>query len=153
MIEGLLIELFLKVIQSSSLLQSAKTMKIILVIIVCLANIGLSQALLNQMFQKENHQTEVQKAQWKKMVSSLRKEYSLIGQSYMEALARSKPKSKVMIKMPGLNLPRPSKSFYPFGIKNDMKDLKEKWNDFKYYKGLGPVTTRPFTYLDLRIIG
>ena len=92
MIEGLLIELFLKVIQSSSLLQRTKTMKIILVIIVCLANIGLSQALLNQMFQKENHQTEVQKAQWKKMVSSLRKEYSLIGQSYMEALARSKPK-------------------------------------------------------------
>ena len=128
-------------------------MKTILVIIGCLAISGLSQALLNQEFQKENHQTEVQQVQWKNMIWSLRKAHSLIGQSYMEASAGPKPKSMVMNKMSGLILPRPSKSFYPFGIKNDMKDLKEKWNDFKYYKGLGPVTTRPFTYLDLRIIG
>ena len=118
---------------------------------MCLANIGLSQALLNQMFQKENnHQTEVPQVQWKNMIWSLRKDYSLIGQSYMNALARPKPKSAVMSR---LILPRPSKSFYPFGIKNNMTDLKEEWNGFKYYKGLGPVTSRPFTYLDLRIIG
>ena len=122
-------------------------MKTILVIIGCLAISGLSQALLHQEFQKEN---EVQQVQWKNMIWSLRKDYSLIGQSYMNALARLKPKSVVMSR---LILPRPSKSFYPFGIKNNMKDLKEEWNDFKYYKGLGPVTSRPFTYLDLRIIG
>ena len=128
-------------------------MKTILVIIGCLAISGLSQALLNQEFQKENHQTEVQQVQWKNLILFLRKEYSLIGQSYMEALAGPKPKSMVMNKMSGLILPRPSKFFYPFGIRNDMKELKEEWNDFEYYKGMGPVTSRPFTYLDLRMIG
>ena len=128
-------------------------MKTILVIIGCLAISGLSQALLNQEFQKENHQTEVQQVQWKNMIWSLRKAHSLIGQSYMEALAGPKPKSMVMNKMSGLILPRPSKFFYPFGIRNDMKELKEEWNDFEYFKGMGPVTSRPFTYSDLRIIG
>ena len=130
-------------------------MKIILVIIVCLANIGWSQAWLNQEFKKEDHQTtEVQQqVQWKNMIWSLRKAHSLIGQSYMEALAGPKPKSMVMNKMSGLILPRPSKFFYPFGIRNDMKELKEEWNDFEYFKGMGPVTSRPFTYSDLRIIG
>ena len=128
-------------------------MKTILVIIGCLAISGLSQALLNQEFQKENHQTEVQQVQWKNMIWSLRKAHSLIGQSYMEALVGPKPKSMVMNKMSGLILPRPSKFFYPFGIRNDMEELKEEWNDFEYFKGMGPVTSRPFTYSDLRIIG
>ena len=117
-------------------------MKTILVIIGCLAISGLSQALLNQEFQKENHQTEVQQVQWKNMIWSLRKAHS-----------GPKPKSMVMNKMSGLILPRPSKFFYPFGIRNDMKELKEEWNDFEYFKGMGPVTSRPFSYLDLRIIG
>ena len=152
---GVWLSCFSKVIQSSSLLQSAKTMKTILAIIVCLAKIGWSQAWLNQEFKKEDHQTtEVQQqVQWKNVIWSLRKAHSLIGQSYMEALAGPKPKSMVMNKMSGLILPRPSKSFYPFGIRNDMKELKKEWNEFEYYKGMGPVTSRPFSYLDLRIIG
>ena len=123
-------------------------MKTILAIIGGLAIIGLNQALTNQpnqeKFQEENQ------VQLKNLLWSLRKASALVGQSYQEALTGPKPKPMMMNKIPGLNLPRPSKSFYPFEIRN--QELKGKWDEFEY-KGLGPVTPRPFTYLDLRIIG
>ena len=126
-------------------------MKTILAIIGGLAIIGLNQALTNQPNQEEFQ--EENQVQLKNLIWSLRKASALVGQSYQEALTGPKPKSMMMNKISGLNLPRPDESFYPFEIKDDMKELKEEWNDFKYYKGLGPVTSRPFTYLDLRIIG
>ena len=127
-------------------------MKAILAMIGVLVLIGLNQALSkpNQESQVVNPQTEVQ---MKNLFWSLRKASSLIGKSYLEAKTGRRPKSTMMNKISGLNLPRPDESFYPFEVKDDMKELKEEWNDFKYYKGLGPVTSRPFTYLDLRIIG
>ena len=129
-------------------------MKTILVIIGVLAIIGLNQALPNQPnneSKEENHQTEVQQVQLKNLLWSMRKASSLIGQSYTEALAGQNPKSMTMNKMSGLNLPRPSNYFHPLRIRHEK--LKEKWDNFKYYNGLGPVTRRPFTYMDLRIIG
>ena len=121
-------------------------MKTILAIIGGLAIIGLNQALTNQPNQEEFQ--EENQVQLKNLIWSLRKASALVGQSYQEAL----PKPKLMMnKMSGFNLPRPNKSFYPFKIRN--QELKGKWDDFEYYKGLGPVTSRPFTYLDLRIIG
>ena len=123
-------------------------MKTILAIIGGLAFIGLNQALTNQPNQEEFQ--EENQVQLKNLIWSLRKASALVGQSYQEALTGPKPKSMMMNKIPGLNLPRPSKSFYPFEIRN--QELKGKWDDFEY-KGLGPVTSRPFTYLDLRIIG
>ena len=116
-------------------------MRTILVIIGGLAIIGLNQAIPNQPnneSKEENRQTEVQQVQLKNLLWTMRKASSLIGQSYTEALA-------------GLNLPRPSNSFLPLRIRHEK--LKEKWDNFKYYRGLGPVTRRPFTYMDLRIIG
>ena len=123
-------------------------MKTILAIIGGLAFIGLNQALTNQPNQEEFQ--EENQVQLKNLIWSLRKASALVGQSYQEALTGPKPKSMMMNKIPGLNLPRPSKSFYPFEIRN--QELKGKWDEFEY-KGLGPVTPRPFTYLDLRIIG
>ena len=113
---------------------------------LCLV-LGLTQAMPIKESQDQTHLSQVQ---LEDLIWSL-EAISLIGQTYMKNWA--KPKSRVMNKTPRLNLPRPSKPFYPFEIRNDMKDLKKEWNNFEYYKGFGPVTSRPFDYLDLRIIG
>ena len=109
--------------------------------------LGLTQAMPIKESQDQTHLSQVQ---LEDLIWSL-EAISMIGQTYMKNWA--KPKSRVMNKTPRLNLPRPSKPFYPFEIRNDMKDLKKEWNNFEYYKGFGPVTSRPFNYLDLRIIG
>ena len=78
--------------------------------------------------------------------------WSLI-QSNMKLL--TKPKSitpSVLNKISGIHLPRPSIPFYPFQVRKDMGKLKEKWGTFEF-QGFGPVTVRPWTFLDLRIIG
>ena len=80
------------------------------------------------------------------------KTISLIGQSYMEEFGKPKSRPKMMNKIQGTHLPRPSVAFHPFRIAKGSKELKEQWNGFEF-KGFGPVTSRPFTYLDLRIIG
>ena len=45
---------------------------------------------------------------------------------------------------------------YPFKVRKESKELKEKWDYFKHgtkeFRSK-PVTSKPFTYLDLRIIG
>ena len=115
-------------------------MKTILVIIVFFTFTCLNQAIQESKYEKQqlkNLQSLVGLVGW------------LVGQSYIETLSETKPKS-MMNKNSRLNLPRPQ-SFYPIRIRN--QKIKEKWDDFEYYKGLGPVTSRPFTYLDLRIIG
>ena len=77
---------------------------------------------------------------------------SLIGQAYMEEFGKPKSRPKMMNKIQGTHLPRPSVAFHPFRIAKGSKELKKQWNGFEF-KGFGPVTMRPFTYLDLRIIG
>ena len=77
---------------------------------------------------------------------------SLIGQSYMEEFGKPKSRPKMMNKIQGTHLPRPSVAFHPFRIAKGSKELKEQWDGFEF-KGFGPVTMRPFTYLDLRIVG
>ena len=139
----------LQAVQSLSLLQSI-SMKTFLAI--CLAIIGLSKAMPITDSQERNHLSEFQ---LKNLIWSL-EAISLIGQSYMKALdTPDTPKSNplMMNKIPRINLPRPSILFYPYEIRNDMKELKQEWNNFEHYKGFGPVTPRPWTYLDLRIIG
>ena len=137
----ILIEMFSESHSSFFVLPSkSKDMKTILVIIVFFAVTGLNQAIQESKYENQelkNLQSLVGLVGW------------LVGQSYIETLSETKPKS-LMNKNSRLNLPRPQ-SFYPIRIRN--QKIKEKWDDFEYYKGLGPVTSRPFTYLDLRIIG
>ena len=115
-------------------------MKTILVLIVFLAFTGLNQATI---------ESQDEKQQLKNLKSLVGLVGWLVGRSYIKALSGPRPKS-MMNKNWRFNLPRPQ-SFYPIRIRNPK--VKEKWDDFEYYKGLGPVTPRPFTYLDLRIIG
>ena len=114
-------------------------MKTILVLILFLAFTGLNQATIESQDEKQQ-------------LKSLQSLVSLVGLLVGQSLTLSGPKRKSMMinKNSRLNLPRPQ-SFYPIRIRNPK--VKEKWDDFEYYKGLGPVTPRPFTYLDLRIIG
>ena len=133
----------LQAVQSLSLLQSI-SMKTILAI--CLAIIGLTKAMPITDSQERNHLSEFQ---LKNLIWSL-EAISLIGQSYMKALdTPDTPISNplMMNKIPRINLPQPSILFYPYEIRNDMKELKQEWNNFEYYKGFGPVTPRPWTYL------
>ena len=103
-----------------------------------LALMGLSQAFPTK---DSSEEPQLQNLIW-----------SLI-QSNMKLL--TKPKSitpSVLNKISGIHLPRPSKPFYPFQVRKDMGKLKEKWGTFEF-QGFGPVTVRPWTFLDLRIIG
>ena len=61
-------------------------------------------------------------------------------------------------KNPRIPMSRPFASMlsYPFKVRKESKELKEKWDYFKHgTKEIRsePVTPKPFTYLDLRIIG
>ena len=119
------------------------------ILAICLAIIGLTEGMPITDSQDRNYLSEVQ---LENLIWSL-EAMSLIGQSYMKLLATPKSKPLMMNKIPRINLPRPSVSFHPYKIRTDMQELKEEWNDFDFYKGFGPVTPRPWTYLDLRIIG
>ena len=103
-----------------------------------LALMGLSQAFPTK---DSSEEPQLQNLIW-----------SLI-QSNMKLL--TKPKSttpSVLNKISGIDLPRPSKPFYPFSSTKGYGKIERKWGTFEFQR-FGPVTVRPWTFLDLRIIG
>ena len=56
-----------------------------------------------------------------------------------------------------IGISRPFASFHPIRIGNKSKNVKNHWKGFEVngsgWKGFGPAWKRPFSHMDLRIIG